>query len=235
VPLIGLETGSVRLAKQIMPSKGVPFPIDEWPSVIVNGLEILNKHCWYPAMTLIIGSPGETEEDTKATLDLIYEVERRGLFAFFIPSIFTPLHDTRMEHAMGVSETRQLTPLQWQLMMKCWKMNLRPGEMSWWGPTAWRVGAIALWMYKLRKLNGPHFTWPLLMFASALPESTMARMGKLYSTRPLPIKSRKELLETVRPSQRRFLRPDTGDLPEIPPVSEPPVRSWLPLHAVRGA
>ena len=34
VPLIGLETGSVRLAKQIMPSKGVPFPIDEWPSVV---------------------------------------------------------------------------------------------------------------------------------------------------------------------------------------------------------
>ena len=26
VPLIGLETGSLRLAKQIMPSKGVPFP-----------------------------------------------------------------------------------------------------------------------------------------------------------------------------------------------------------------
>ena len=33
VPLIGLETGSVRMAKQIMPSKGVPFPIEDWPSV----------------------------------------------------------------------------------------------------------------------------------------------------------------------------------------------------------
>jgi hypothetical protein len=28
-PLIGLETGSVRMARQVMPSKGVPFPIDE--------------------------------------------------------------------------------------------------------------------------------------------------------------------------------------------------------------
>ena len=101
VPLIGLETGSVRLAKQIMPSKGVPFPIDEWPSVVVNGLKVLNENNWFPAMTLIIGSPGETDDDTRATLDLIYEVERRGLFAFFIPSIFTPLHDTRLEHAKG--------------------------------------------------------------------------------------------------------------------------------------
>src|SRR5258707_743704 len=79
VPLIGLETGSVRAAKRLMPSKAVPFPIDEWPSVVVRGLEILNKNNWFPAMTLIVGSPGETDEDVAATLDLIYEIERRGL------------------------------------------------------------------------------------------------------------------------------------------------------------
>jgi radical SAM superfamily enzyme YgiQ (UPF0313 family) len=230
VPLIGLETGSVRLAKQIMPSKGVPFPIDEWPSVVVNGLQVLNANNWFPAMTLIIGSPGETDDDTRATLDLIYEVERRGLFAFFIPSVFTPLHDTRLEKATGVTETRNLTPLQWQLMMKCWKMNLRPGQMSWWGPTAWRTGAIGLWLWKLRKLNGPHFTWPLLMFASAMPESAMARLGKIHVGRPLMIKDRKALLETVRPPQRRFLRADAGDLPEMPAAPEPR-RVSLTLHA----
>ena len=109
VPLIGLETGSVRMAKQIMPSKGVPFPIDEWPSVFIRGLEILNRNNWFPAVTLIIGSPGETDEDSKATLDFVYEVERRGLFAFFIPSIFTPLHDTRMEKKEGVKETAKGT------------------------------------------------------------------------------------------------------------------------------
>lgn len=221
VPLIGLETASVRMAKQIMPSKGVPFPIDEWPSVVVRGLEILNEHNWFPAMTLIVGNPGETDDDVKATLDLIYEVERRGLFAFFIPSIFTPLHDTRMEHQKGVTETRELTPLQWQLMMKCWKMNLRPGQVSWWAPTAWRVGALALWVWKLRKLNGPGFTWPLLMFASALPESLMGRLGKIYVGRPLPIKTRKELLATIKPHMRRFLRPDTGDMPDDMPPPEP--------------
>jgi hypothetical protein len=217
VPLIGLETGSVRLGRQIMPSKGVPFSIDDWPSVVINGLTVLNRNNWFPAMTLIVGSPGETDEDTKATLDLIYEVERRGLFAFFIPSIFTPLHDTRLEKAKGVTETRQLTPLQWQLMMKCWKMNLRPGQMSWWGPLAWRTGAIGLWLWKLRKLNGPNFTWPLFMFASAFPESLMGRMGRIYLGRPLAIKTRRELLATVRPNQRRFLREDAGDIPEPEP------------------
>jgi radical SAM superfamily enzyme YgiQ (UPF0313 family) len=215
VPLIGLETGSVRLGKQIMPSKGVPFSIEDWPSVVINGLATLNKNNWFPAMTLIIGSPGETDDDTKATLDLIYEVERRGLFAFFIPSIFTPLHDTRMKDEKGVTETRNLTPLQWQLMMKCWKMNLRPGQMSWWGPMAWRTGAIGLWLWKLRKLNGPNFTWPMFMFASAFPESLMAKMGKIYIGKQMKVKTRKELLATIRPNQRRFLRADTGDMPPM--------------------
>jgi len=226
VPLIGLETGSLRMAKQVMPSKAVPFPIEEWPSVIVRGLEVLNRNNWFPAMTLIIGNPGETDEDNMATIDLIYEIERRGLFAFFIPSIFTPLHDTRMESKKGVTETRQLTPLQWHLMMKCWKMNLRPGQMSWWGPLAWRLGAIGLWAYKLRKLNGPGFTWPMFNFASALPESVMGKMGKIYLGKPLTIKTRAELLQTIRPHQWRFLREDNGDVPLGAPVASPTPAVW---------
>jgi hypothetical protein len=215
VPLIGLETGSVKLAKRIMPSKGMPFPIEEWPSVIVRGLEILNRHNWFPAMTLIVGSPGETDEDCRATIDLIYEVERRGLFAFFIPSIFTPLHDTRMATQKGVTETRQLTPLQWQLMMKCWKMNLRPGQNSWWAPAVWRASALGLWAFRLRKLNGPDFTWPMLMFANAFPERLMGRWGKIHEGRRLAIKTRGELLSTIRPAMRKFVRADTGDLPVV--------------------
>ncbi len=212
-PLIGLETGSVRLAKRLMPSKGVPFSIDDWPSIVLEGLRVLNENNWFPVMTLIVGSPDETDEDVQATLDLVYEMERRGLFAFLVPSIFTPLHDTRMEKEKGVAETRELTPHQWQLLMKCWKLNLRPGLYSWWGPIAWRTGAMALWAWKLRKINGPNFTWPLFMFASALPEKLMAKMGKIYVGKPMKTKSRRELLETIRPNQRQFLREDCGDLP----------------------
>ncbi len=213
-PLIGLETGSVRLAKEIMPGKSAPFPIEEWPSVFIQGLTIMNRNNWFPVATLIIGSPGETDEDTRATLDLVYEAERRNLFAFFIPSIFTPLHDTRMAEQEGVAETRQLTSLQWQLMMKCWEMNLRGAQFKWWAPAIWKLGAFGLWLFRLRKLNGPKFTWPLLLFAGALPEKWMARMGKIYPGTPLKIKSRKELLATIRPQLQKYLRADTGDVPE---------------------
>ncbi len=198
---------------------------------MLEGLSVLNENNWFPAMTLIVGSPGEQDEDVEATLDLVYEMERRGLFAFLIPSIFTPLHDTRMEKKMGVTETKQLTPLQWQLMMKCWKMNLRPGQYSWWGPTAWRVGSIGMWLYKLRKLNGPNFTYPLWMFSGAISEKNLHRMGKIYMGKPLQTKNRKELLATIKPSHWQYLREDNGDLPEgyTPPSQAERITHPLPV------
>ena len=213
-PLIGLETGSVRMAKQIMPGKGAPFRIEDWPSVFIQGLSIMNRNNWFPVVTLMIGNPGETDEDVKATIDLIYEAEQRGLFAFLVPSIFTPLHDTRMARNEGVTETRHLTRLQWQLMMKCWKMNLRVAEFKWWAPYAWRLGALGLWLWKLRRLNGPNFTWPMLQFSSAVPERLMSRMGKIYPGKRLRIKSRSELLASIHPQHRKHVRPDTGDMPD---------------------
>jgi hypothetical protein len=220
-PLIGVETGSVRMAKQVMPSKAVPFSIDDWPSVVIQGLTVLNANNWFPALTLMVGNPGETDDDVKATLDMLGEIERRGLFGYFIPSIFTPLQDTRMEKQTGVTQTKQLTPLQWQLIMKCWKMNVAPALRTWWGPPLWRVGALALWLFRLRKTNGPNFTWPLQLFAGTIPEKLLAKMGKIYVPQPIKVKTRKELLASIRPKQWKYLREDTGDMPdEYVPTSE---------------
>ena len=55
---------------------------------------------------------------------------------------------------------------------------------------------------------------PLMMFASALPESLMGKLGRIHVGRPLTHKTRKDLLATIKPSQWKYLRPDNGDLPE---------------------
>jgi radical SAM superfamily enzyme YgiQ (UPF0313 family) len=239
VPLIGLETGSVRLAKQMMSGKGVPFKIDDWPSVVIRGLEILNRNNWFPMLTVMVGNPGETDEDVKATLDLVYEMERRGLFGFLVPSVFTPLDGTRMAGERGVTETRRLTPLQWQLIMRCWKLNIRFGLYSWWGPLSFRFGALFLWLTKLRKTNGPSFTWPLMMFSGVVPEWIMYATTRLYKGRPLPIKTRAELLASINRNYWKFLREDTGDTPRPSPDAAGSSRTdsteevHIPLLAVR--
>ena len=123
-------------------------------------------------MTLIIGNPGETDDDVKATLDLIYEVERRGLFAFFIPSIFTPLHDTR--HGNAERRRRDTRADAAAVADDDEVLEDEPAARSGKLVGAARrggVGAIGLWVWKLRKMNGPAFTWPLLMFAERAARS----------------------------------------------------------------
>jgi radical SAM superfamily enzyme YgiQ (UPF0313 family) len=223
VPLIGLETGSVRMAREMMPSKAVPFKIDDWPSVVIRGLEVLNAQNWFPMLTIMVGNPGETDDDVRETLDLVYEMERRGLFGFLVPSVYTPLQGTRMENQHGVTTSRALSTLQWQLILACWRQNLRPGLRAWWGPSIFKLGALVLWLWKLRKLNGPRFTWPLLMFSGVLPRSVAIKFGNLHRGRPLRIKTRAELLRSIPSHYWRHLRSDTGDVPVEPAESSPTV------------
>jgi hypothetical protein len=67
------------------------------------------------------------------------------------------------------------------------------------------------------------------MFASALPERLMQSMGKLYRGRPMRVKSRKELLATIKPQHWKHLRADNGDLPEgwdVPQGLPPLISLW---------
>src|SRR5581483_4872814 len=201
-PLIGIETGSVRVARQIMAGKALPFAIKDWPHIVLNGLEVLNRNNWFPVCTLIVGSPGETDEDSMATLDLLNEVERRGLHCMWVPSIFTPLVKTRMENGEGVLETQHLSRLQWQVIMKAWQVASRIGLQSTWGKLSFGLGSIVLWAARLRRVNGPNFTWPLFQFSGVIPDRILARTGKVYPGKPLPRVDRDDLLETVRPDWR---------------------------------
>jgi radical SAM superfamily enzyme YgiQ (UPF0313 family) len=205
-PLIGIETGSVRIARKIMAGKSLPFDVKDWPHVVLEGLEVLNRNNWFPVCTLIVGSPGETDEDSQATLDMLYEAERRGLYAMWVPSIFTPLKDTRMENAEGVRETAQLTKLQWQVIMKAWRIASSIGLQSTWGKVSFGLGSIVLWAMRLRRVNGPNFTWPLFQFSKVVPEDWMHRTGKLYEGKPIARVTREELLAGIRPDWREKMR-----------------------------
>jgi radical SAM superfamily enzyme YgiQ (UPF0313 family) len=201
-PLIGIETGSVRTARQIMAGKALPFDIKDWPHIVLNGLEVLNRHNWFPVCTLIVGSPGETDEDSKATLDLLYEAERRGLYCMWVPSIFTPLVRTRMENGQGIRETQHLSRLQWQVIMKAWAVASRIGLQTTWGKLSFGIGALIVWAARLRRVNGPNFTWPLVQFSGVVPGRWLERAGVLYRPRPLPGRTREDLLATIRPAWR---------------------------------
>jgi len=58
-------------------------------------------------------------------------------------------------------------------------------------------------------------------------------MGKLYIGKPINVKTRKELLQTIKPSMRQYVRRDTGDIPDDfaspPPPAEEKKRSFIEL------
>ena len=51
------------------------------------------------------------------------------------------------------------------------------------------------------------------MFSGAVSEKNLQRMGKIYSGKPMQVKTRKELIASLKPKDWRYLRADNGDLP----------------------
>ncbi len=65
--------------------------------------------------------------------------------------------------------------------------------------------------YRIRKL-WVNFTWPLFVFARPMPEPWTERMAKIYVGKAMRLKTREELLESIRPNFWNYLREDCGDL-----------------------
>ncbi len=67
----GIETGSVRLACEIMPAEAAPYPAGKWPDIVEDAFSIMTDAGLLPAATFILGLPGETEEDVYQTIELL--------------------------------------------------------------------------------------------------------------------------------------------------------------------
>lgn len=140
----GIETASPELLDRHMGAKARPFDVEEWPTVVERAIRILNDNYIYPAATLIVGLPGETEADVRQTIDLIERLDDTD-------SILAPLMfmDYDEEDTLPVSE---LSPAQWELFRTAWEHNLREIEgQAWkatkgWSPLGRAVAQIVAWI-----------------------------------------------------------------------------------------
>jgi len=170
-PIIGLETGSPRLFEQYMKGKAYPYKAYQWRDVVVKGMEILNRHNWYPFNTFIIGLPGETDDDTRQSLDMLFDL--RDAKGMFVPTWFVPLENTRMQ-AKGGAKLIEMSDLQWEFFFTCWKYNLE----------FYRSGSLERYKYSMgvpfyysmlgRKLFGEGIKYPLYRLAG-FPERLLRK------------------------------------------------------------
>jgi radical SAM superfamily enzyme YgiQ (UPF0313 family) len=84
-------------------------------------MEIMNKKNWFPFCNWINGLPGDTEEDTKKSLDLLHALKDAKWVV--IPTLFVSLDETRMG-GQDSAQLYKLTELQWEFFYTCWRYNL---------------------------------------------------------------------------------------------------------------
>jgi len=131
---VGVETVSGALLKAAgCAAKLGPYSEASWADVCKTQLKRLCRAGFCPMASIVVGLPGETEEDTRRTLAWVRSMSDENLSIF--PVIFAPIDGSPPPTA------RSLSRLQWQLIRTCYRLNFRriPG-MYWDSQRAARVG-----------------------------------------------------------------------------------------------
>ncbi len=156
---VGIETGSVRLMQKYMKGKALPFGVEAWPELVVQGVGLMNDHDWWPLCTIMTGQPDETEDDVLATLNLIDDLRNNNAKMFYTPVLFIPLNEAILSNCRRTN-LDTLTELQWEVLARCWRNNI-----DFWAPDKQRMLGpmffVAHWAY-VRWKHGKKSTMPML-------------------------------------------------------------------------
>lgn len=127
---VGIETGSPRLIDKHMRGKAYPYPPEEWPDVVREGMKVLHENNIVSSATMILGLPGEEEEDIQKSIDLVDSL--RGYKSIIVPLLFTAMETSRLEYTKSLYK-HELTTKHHELLAKCWDHNLD------WLPAIWKM------------------------------------------------------------------------------------------------
>ena len=159
---MGIETGSVRLMQKYMKGKALPYSVDNWPELVVQGIGLMNDYDWWPLCTIMTGQPDETDDDVIATLNLIDDLRNHNAKMFYTPVLFIPLKEAVLGNS-NRTNLKNLTELQWEILARCWKNNI-----DFWSPDMkWLYGPMFFfshWFYA-RWRHGKKATTPMMHLA----------------------------------------------------------------------
>ena len=117
----GVETGSPRILEKFMRGKPLPFTCKEWPEIVVQACGILNDNDWIPLTSFLLDMPGETEDDTMKSIELVDEM--RNYNVFLMPVLFVPLGDCVLRNARKANWSK-VSDASYELFIRCWEYNV---------------------------------------------------------------------------------------------------------------
>jgi len=99
----------------------LPYEPKDWCEIVVQAVGIFNDNDICPLATLITRLPGETTDDTLATMELIDDL--KGMKLLYVPLFFTSEEDCLLRKSRQ-ADLRHLTDLQWDFIATCWQRNI---------------------------------------------------------------------------------------------------------------
>ena len=121
--LVGIESGSPRLVKKLMPGKASPFNPFDWPEIVEQGFSICNDSHWVPLGMLILGLPGETEGDVSETINLVERL--KTCKSILIPFVFKARGLLNTENSFNATDIKKY---HLDLLEKIFDHNVRWGK-----------------------------------------------------------------------------------------------------------
>jgi radical SAM superfamily enzyme YgiQ (UPF0313 family) len=169
--LFGIETGSIRLMEKYMRGKALPYDVKDWHEVVTQGVGVFNDNGWRPMGTIITGWPGETEDDTLESLELLDRL--KGSELFYVPLLFIPLEDSKLRDTKRIS-LKDMTETQWEIIANCWSENIKvwePGKQP-----LFTLASIFSYFFFYRWKHGPKAFRPFMKLAG-FPDSFLGKIG----------------------------------------------------------
>lgn len=122
-PVVGLETGSIRVFRKYMPAKAFPFKPEEWQDVVLKATETMNDAGIDPCYTMTIGFPDETDSDVDESIRMVESLIGQGMRAFIFPLPVIPISTTRIR-GNPMPQLERLPSRYWDLLQICWRRDL---------------------------------------------------------------------------------------------------------------
>lgn len=116
----GIETGSPALVSKHMKGKAKPFRPEEWPDVVRESFKLLSDDNFVVCGTLVMGMPGEREEDVRKTLELVSDL--RQYKSLIVPLFFVPLGELKDDRFFRPDA---MLPEHWRLFAECMKHDFQ--------------------------------------------------------------------------------------------------------------
>lgn len=136
---MGIESANGNLVAASCPGKITPFRAEDWPELVLETAERMSRTGFYPVFSVILGLPGETQNDISRTLQLVKKLGagKAVIFPIFYEPVLPEQIEKGQRFTLPIMRADHL-----ELYRTCYEINFksvprliwdnqRAGSVSW--------------------------------------------------------------------------------------------------------